>query len=174
MLDGTQIGPLINEAQRKKVQEYIRIGIEEDQADLIYGGRRILTEEFPNGNFLEPAIFVCHHDGMRIVQEEIFGPVMAILPFDSEEEVIRRANNTPFGLAAGVCTRDLQRAHRMVAQLNAGTIWINNYNLAPAELPWGGFKHSGVGAENGIAGAESWTRVKSVYVEMDEMESPYK
>jgi betaine-aldehyde dehydrogenase len=169
----TQIGPLMNEAHRKKVQEYIRIGIEDDQADLIYGGRRTLTDEFPNGNFLEPTVFVCKHDEMRIVQEEIFGPVLAILPFDTEEEVIHRANNTHFGLAAGVFTKDLQRAHRMVAQLTAGTIWINSYNLAPVELPWGGFGHSGIGSENGVAGVESWTRMKSCYVEMNEMESPY-
>ncbi len=173
MNETTQIGPMINELHRKKVQEYIRIGIEEDRAELIYGGKRALMDEFPEGNFLEPAIFINCKDTMRIVREEIFGMVMTILPFDTEEEVIARANNTNFGLSAGILTKDLQRAHRIVAQLQAGTTWINNYNLSPSELPWGGFKQSGIGSENGLAGVESWTQIKSVYVEMNEIEAPY-
>ena len=169
----TQIGPMMNRQHMEKVQEYIRVGVQDDGATLLYGGQRTLTDDYPDGNFLEPAIFVDCHDEMRIVQEEIFGMVMTVLPFDDEEEVIRRANQTSFGLSAGVFTKDLQRAHRIVAQLEAGTTWINNYNLAPAELPWGGWKHSGIGSENGMAGVESWTKMKSVYVEMGEMESPY-
>jgi betaine-aldehyde dehydrogenase len=98
---------------------------------------------------------------------------MCILPFDDEDEVLRRTNDTCFGLAAGVFTQDIQRAHRMVARLEAGTTWINNYNVAPAELPWGGFKNSGIGSENGLAGVDSWTKMKSVDVEMNQMQSPY-
>lgn len=166
----TEIGPMVSEAHMNKVQEYIRVGAEEDKARLLYGGNQINNS---GGYYLEPAIFVDCEDSMRIVQEEIFGMVMCILPFDTETEVLERANQTSFGLAAGVFTKDLQRGHRMVAHLDAGTTWINNYNLAPVELPWGGFKHSGIGSENGVAGVESWTRIKSVYVEMNEIESPY-
>jgi betaine-aldehyde dehydrogenase len=154
----------------KKVQEYIRVGQEDDRATLLYGGKRIAGTE---GYFLEPAIFSECNDEMRIVREEIFGMVMCILPFEDEDEVLRRANATCFGLAAGVFTKDLQRAHRMVACLEAGTTWINNYNVAPAELPWGGFKNSGIGSENGIGGVESWTKMKSVYVEMNPIAHPY-
>lgn len=167
----TEIGPMINENHLRKVEEYIRVGVEDDEATLAYGGRRV--SQLSDGFFIEPAIFVDCQDSMRIVQEEIFGMVLCVLPFDTEEEVLERANATTMGLSAGVFTNDLQRAHRMVAHLDAGTTWINNYNLAPVELPWGGFKHSGIGSENGVAGVESWTRIKSVYVEMNEIESSY-
>jgi acyl-CoA reductase-like NAD-dependent aldehyde dehydrogenase len=166
----TQIGPMVSKDHMAKVEEYIRIGREEDRARLLYGGKRINDKD---GYFLEPAIFSECRDDMRIVQEEIFGMVMCILPFDDEDEVLRRTNDTCFGLAAGVFTQDIQRAHRMVARLEAGTTWINNYNVAPAELPWGGFKNSGIGSENGLAGVDSWTKMKSVYVEMNQMQSPY-
>jgi len=166
----TQIGPMVSKEHMERVQEYIRVGQEDDKANLLYGGKRI---EGMDGFFLEPTIFSNCRDEMRIVQEEIFGMVLCILPFDDEEEVLRRANDTCFGLSAGVFTEDIRRGHRMVARLEAGTTWINNYNLAPVELPWGGFKHSGIGSENGLAGVESWTRLKSVYVEMNQIESPY-
>lgn len=169
MDDNTNIGPMISEAHMNKVQSYIETGVSQDKANLLYGGNRHERD----GYFLEPAIFVDCTDDMTIVKEEIFGMAMTVLPFDDETEVIRRANDTSFGLAAGVFTKDLQRAHRMVAHLEAGTVWINNYNLAPVELPWGGFKNSGIGSENGVAGVESWTKLKSVYVEMAEIESPY-
>ena len=179
--DRTDIGPMVSESHMQKVLEYIRIGEEEDRATLAYGGRRIKQSQAdgqqphldPRGFYMEPAIFTNCTDNMRIVQEEIFGMVMAVLPFDTEEEVIQRANDTNFGLSAGVFTQNLQRAYRVVAQLEAGTTWINNYNLAPVELPWGGWKHSGIGSENGIAGMESWTRMKSVYVEMNQIENPF-
>ena len=166
----TEIGPMVSEEHMKKVEDYIRVGQEEDMARLLYGGKRINGMD---GYFLEPAIFSECRDDMRIVQEEIFGMVMCILPFDNEDEVLRRANDSSFGLSAGVFTQDIRRAHWMVAHLDAGTTWINNYNLSPSELPWGGFKRSGIGSENGIAGVESWTRLKSVYVEMNRIETPY-
>ncbi len=101
---------------------------------------------------------------MAIVREEIFGPVMAVLEFEDEEEVIARANATEFGLAAGVFTNDLTRAHRVIARLQAGTCWINHYNVTPIELPFGGVKLSGLGRENGRAAIEHYTQLKSVYV----------
>ena len=110
---------------------------------------------------------------MTIVQEEIFGPVMSILRFTEEEEVIRRANATTFGLAAGVFTTHLARGHRVVAALEAGTCFINNFNLTPIELPFGGMKNSGLGRENSPAALESYTQLKSVYVELGDVDSPY-
>ena len=112
-------------------------------------------------------------DDMSIITEEIFGPVLAVLSFDTEDEVLARANATPYGLAAGVFTRDLSRGHRMAAALQAGTVWINNYNLTPIEMPFGGVKQSGVGRENSMAAFEHYTQRKAVYVETGDVEAPY-
>ncbi len=109
-----------------------------------------------------------------IVKEEIFGPVMTILPFKTEEEVIRKANNTIYGLAAGVFTNDLQRAHRIVNQLEAGMCWVNNYNVNPVEVPFGPYKQSGMGRENGLATIDAYTQLKTVYIEMNKIDSPYR
>ena len=109
----------------------------------------------------------------RIAREEIFGPVMSVLSFENEDEVVARANDTEFGLAAGVFTRDLPRAHRVIAELQAGTCWINAYNLTPIEMPFGGVKNSGIGRENGHAAIEHYTQMKAVYVEMGNVDSPY-
>jgi betaine-aldehyde dehydrogenase len=108
-----------------------------------------------------------------IVREEIFGPVMSVLEFEDEQEVIERANATEFGLAAGVFTNDLTRGHRVIARLQAGTCWINHYNVTPIELPFGGVKMSGLGRENGRAALEHYTQLKSVYVAMGDVEAPY-
>lgn len=170
----TDIGPMIHEKHMKHVQSYIAKGLEQGATLMEGGGERVApTDALTNGYFLTPAIFVDCTDDMAIVQDEIFGMVMSVLPFDSEDEVLARANATEFGLSAGVFTKDLQRAHRMVANLQVGTSWINNYNLAPVETPWGGYKKSGLGRENGLAGIESWTQLKSVYVEMNSVWCPY-
>jgi len=168
------IGPMAHEDQYNKVLRYIDVGIKEG-ATLLCGGTRVdnLPDNLKDGYFLSPAIFTNCTDDMTIVKEEIFGMVMTILPFSTEDEVLHRANNTDFGLAAGVFTRDIQRGHRMVQQLQAGVTWINNYNLAPVSLPWGGYKQSGIGRENGVGGVESWTQLKSVYVEMGNVECDY-
>jgi len=110
---------------------------------------------------------------MRIAREEIFGPVMSVLAFSDEDEVIARANDTEFGLSAGVFTRDLPRAHRVIAELQAGTCWINHYNLSPAEIPFGGVKQSGIGRENSLAALQHYSQLKSVYVETGDVVSPY-
>ncbi|CAI5742528.1 unnamed protein product [Hyaloperonospora brassicae] len=170
----TDIGPMIHAKHMELVQSYIAKGVAEGATLLEGGGKRIVpSEQTKEGFFLTPAIFVDCSDDMTIVREEIFGMVMCILPFDTEEEVLARANDTSFGLSAGVFTKDITRAHRMIDELQAGTTWINNYNLAPVETPWGGYKKSGVGRENGLAGVESWTQLKSVYVEMNGVDCPY-
>ncbi|NGO54907.1 aldehyde dehydrogenase family protein, partial [Allomesorhizobium camelthorni] len=168
----TQMGPLINKSQHDKVTSYISIGKAEGAA-LHCGGGVPSLQGFEGGFFIEPTIFTNVRDEMRIAREEIFGPVMSVLSFDGEDEVVVRANDTEFGLSAGVFTRDLPRAHRVIAELQAGTCWINNYNLAPVEIPFGGYKQSGVGRENALAALGHYSQVKSVYVEMGDVGSPY-
>jgi betaine-aldehyde dehydrogenase len=168
----TQMGPLINKAQHEKVTGYIEIGKAEG-ATLHYGGGVPQLQGFEGGFFVEPTIFTGVTDGMRIAREEIFGPVMSVLSFADEAEAIERANDTEFGLSAGVFTKDLPRAHRVIAEIKAGSCWINHYNLAPAELPFGGFKQSGVGRENSLAALAHYSQLKSVYVETGDVDSPY-
>ncbi len=166
------VGALINPAHLEKVLGYIEKGKEEG-AVLAYGGNRVEIPGMEQGSFLEPTIFTSCSDAMTIVRDEIFGPVMSVLKFDTEDEVVRRANDTELGLAAGVFTQDLQRGHRVVAALEAGTCWINNYNITPVEMPFGGYKQSGIGRENGTAAIEHYTQLKSIYVEMDKVDAPY-
>jgi betaine-aldehyde dehydrogenase len=166
------VGALISEAHMQRVLDYIERG-RADGAQLLVGGERVTTGDLANGFFVTPAVFDGCHDDMTIVREEIFGPVMSVLEFDDEAEVIERANATEFGLAAGVFTNDLTRAHRVIASLQAGTCWINHYNITPVELPFGGVKMSGLGRENGRVAIDHYTQLKSVYVAMGDVESPY-
>ncbi|MCE5971890.1 betaine-aldehyde dehydrogenase [Sinirhodobacter sp. WL0062] len=166
--EGTQFGPVISAAQHEKVMGYIETAKAEG-ARLVSGGA--------SGNegplFVQPTVFADVTDDMTIAREEIFGPVMSVLDFETEDEVIARANGTEFGLAAGVFTADLARGHRVIAQLEAGTCWINAYNLTPVEMPFGAVKASGLGRENSRAAVEHYTQVKAVYVGMGPVESPY-
>ncbi|SDF16009.1 betaine-aldehyde dehydrogenase [Rhodobacter capsulatus] len=166
--EATQFGPLVSAAQHAKVLGYIATAKAEG-ARLVCGGQA--------GNegalFVQPTVFADVTDTMTLAREEVFGPVMAVLDFETEEEVIARANGTDFGLAAGVFTADLARGHRVIAQLQAGTCWINAYNLTPVEMPFGAVKASGVGRENSKAAIEHYTQVKAVYVGMGPVESPY-
>ncbi|WP_075214901.1 betaine-aldehyde dehydrogenase [Mongoliimonas terrestris] len=168
----THLGPLVSHVHREKVLSYLEIGKAEG-ARLLVGGGVPKLQGFEAGAWVEPTVFADVTDTMRIAREEIFGPVMAVLDFDTEDEVIARANDTPFGLAAGVFTADLTRAHRVIAALKAGTTWINTYNLTPVEMPFGGMKQSGLGRENGRAALDAYTQVKSVYVAMGDVEAPY-
>ena len=165
---GTQFGPLVSAAQRAKVLGYIARA-KADGARLVAGGGP--------GNagplFVQPTVFAEVSDGMEIAREEVFGPVMAVLDFATEAEVVARANSSPYGLAAGVFTADMARAHRVIGALQAGTTWINAYNLTPVEAPFGGMKGSGIGRENGHAAVEHYSRVKSVYVGLGPVEAPY-
>jgi betaine-aldehyde dehydrogenase len=168
----TQVGSLISQAHMEKVLAYIARGRAEG-ARIVVGGHRVTTADLSNGFFVAPTVFDGCHDDMAIVREEIFGPVMSVLEFADEEEVIARANATEFGLAAGVFTNDLTRAHRVIAKLQAGTCWINHYNITPIELPFGGVKMSGLGRENGRAAIEHYSQLKSVYVAMGDVDAPY-
>jgi betaine-aldehyde dehydrogenase len=170
--EAVHLGPLVTEEHRGKVMSYLQLGRSEG-ARLMTGGGIPNIQGFEGGAFIEPTVFADVTDDMRIAREEIFGPVMCVLDFDGEDEVVARANDTQFGLAAGVFTRDIQRAHRVIARLKAGTTWINTYNLTPIEMPFGGYKQSGLGRENGRAALEAYTQVKSVYVEMGDVEAPY-
>ncbi|WP_176057047.1 betaine-aldehyde dehydrogenase [Paraburkholderia sp. BCC1876] len=161
----TNFGPLVSAAQLQKVLGYIESGVQEG-ARLIAGGKRLTDGHFANGQYVEPTVFADCRDGMRIVREEIFGPVMSLLVFDDEDEAVSRANHTAYGLAAGVVTENLARAHRVIHRLEAGICWINTWGESPAEMPVGGYKQSGVGRENGITTLEHYTRIKSVQVEL--------
>ena len=168
----TNIGPLVSRQQFDKVMHYMQLG-EREGARLVCGGGAATVDSFPDGYFVQPTVFADVTDDMRIAREEIFGPVMSVLDFSDEDEVIARANDTEFGLAAGVFTRDIQRAHRVIDQLQAGTCWINAYNLTPIEMPFGGYKKSGIGRENGHAAIEYYSQIKSVYVEMGGVEAAF-
>ncbi|MCM2291823.1 betaine-aldehyde dehydrogenase [Allorhizobium sp. BGMRC 0089] len=169
--EATQMGPLVSFAQREKVLSYMEKGKAEG-ARLITGGG-IPNTVSGQGAFVQPTVFADVTDDMTIAREEIFGPVMCVLDFDDETDVIARANATEFGLAGGVFTADLTRAHRVVDQLEAGTLWINTYNLCPVEMPFGGSKQSGFGRENSLAALEHYSELKTVYVGMGACEAPY-
>jgi betaine-aldehyde dehydrogenase len=169
---GTQVGALISEEHMRKVLGFIERG-QAEGARIAVGGHRVADGALARGFFVAPTVFEACSDQMTIVRDEIFGPVMAVLPFDEEDEVVRRANDTPYGLAAGIFTRDLARGHRVIARLQAGTCWINHYNVTPIELPFGGMKQSGLGRENGKAAIEHYSQLKSVYVNLGPVEAPY-
>ena len=164
----TSFGPLVSARQMEIVQGYVARGVDEG-ATLVCGGERLDRPGF----WITPVIFDDVTDDMAIAREEIFGPVLSVLAFDEEDEVIARANATEFGLSAGVFTNDLRRAHRVIAQLEAGTCFINSYNDAPVEAPFGGVKNSGVGRENSKAAIEHYSQLKTVYVRMGPVEAPF-
>ena len=164
----TNFGPMVSGNQRAIVQGYIEKGKAEG-ARLVCGGATPDREGF----FIEPTVFADVTDDMTIAREEIFGPVLSVLDFDTEEEAIRRANDTEFGLAASVFTTDLTRAHRVSAAFEAGTCYINTHNLAPVEAPFGGSKMSGVGRENSKLAVDHYSEMKTVYVSMNDVESPF-
>ena len=170
--EATNIGPLVSRQQFDKVMHYMQLG-EREGARLVCGGGAATVDSFPDGYFVQPTVFADVTDDMSIAREEIFGPVMSVLDFSDEDEVIARANDTEFGLAAGVFTKDIQRAHRVIDRLQAGTCWINAYNLTPIEMPFGGYKKSGIGRENGHAAIEYYSQIKSVYVEMGGVEAAF-
>lgn len=170
MDEATQHGPIISPRQAASIRAAIRSAVAAG-ARLVCGGEHYAGDS--DGPFIPPTVFVADSDDLDIVREEIFGPVMTVLPFATEAEAIARANASPYGLAAGVFTADLARGHRVVAALHAGTTWINAYNLTPVEMPFGGSRLSGIGRENGLAAVEAYTQLKSVYVGMEPVDAPY-
>lgn len=167
----TNFGPLSSKVHQQKVLSYIRHGIETDKARVLYGGKTSagavsVPEVLKDGYWVQPTVFTDCTDDMKIVQEEIFGPVMCILTYDTIEEAVQRANTTELGLAAGVFGKDINQCHQVVAQLQAGITWINTWGESPAEMAVGGWKSSGLGVENGRKGLEAWVRNKSTLVEM--------
>ncbi len=168
----TQMGSLISSKHFDKVMGYINQA-KATSARLICGGNKHETDETKQGFFVEPTIFADCEDDMPNVRDEIFGPVMSVLKFDEEHEVIARSNNTNFGLAAGVFTQDINRAHRVINQLQAGICWINSWGDSPAEMPVGGYKQSGIGRENGPETLKQYSQVKSVFIRLDKVDSPY-
>ena len=168
----TNFGALISSKHQQLVLDYIDKGIAEG-ATLSHGGKAAKPASAPGGYFVEPTIFTDCTDDMTICREEIFGPVMSVLTFADEEEVIDRANNTDTGLAAGVFTSDIRRAHRVIHRIQAGICWINSYGASPAEMPVGGYKLSGVGRENGRVTLDHYTQLKAVYVGMEDIDSPF-
>ena len=158
-------GPLVSQAHMNNVLKYIATGNAEG-AKLLIGGERITSEGFASGAYVRPTVFTDCTDEMTIVKEEIFGPVMSILAYDDEAEVIRRANDSDYGLAAGLITENINLAHRVIHQLEAGICWINTWGESPAEMPVGGYKQSGIGRENGMVTLQNYTRIKSIQVEL--------
>ncbi len=164
---GVKMGPLVSKAQYEKVLNYIEIGKKEG-AKLLCGGTRSEDPNLKNGFFIMPTIFDDVTPSMRIAKEEIFGPVLSVLTFDTEEEAIRLANDTEYGLAAGVWTQNITKAMRVVKQIRAGITWVNTYHPTFNELPWGGYKQSGNGRELGLYGIEEYLETKQVNINLDE------
>jgi aldehyde dehydrogenase (NAD+) len=168
----TDMGPMAFKDQLDKVLHYISIGTDEG-AHIATGGHQ--PSHLGKGLFVEPTIFLDVRNDMKIAQDEIFGPVLAVIPFSDEDEAVRIANDSHQGLAAGVWTRDLQRAHRMVQRLQAGTVWVNSYRVVNYDVPFGGYKQSGYGRENGLEGLREYLHTKSVWIELTgETRDPFK
>jgi len=168
----TQMGPLITPEHHASVLAHIARA-KADGATLLTGGGVPKDSALAGKAFVQPTVFRTENDDLPLCCQEIFGPVMTVLPFRDEAEVLARANRLPVGLAGGVMTRDMTRAHRVAARLEAGVVWINTYNITPVEMPFGGIKLSGMGRENGRAALDHVTRIKSVYVDPGHVEAPY-
>lgn len=164
--EGTEMGPLVSKAHMEKVLSYIEIGKQEG-ATLACGGERLTDGELANGNFVAPTIFTNTTPDMRIVKEEIFGPVLVVQTFKDEADAIKIANDTVYGLAGGVFTSDGAKAQRVIRKLRAGITWINSYHPTYNEAPWGGYKQSGIGRELGTFGFEEYTEVKQININLN-------
>jgi acyl-CoA reductase-like NAD-dependent aldehyde dehydrogenase len=170
---GTQMGPVATRAQLEKDESMVTRAVAEG-AEIVYGGRRANPQSLPNGFFFSPTILTNVAPTSHIAQNEVFGPVLSVLPFEDEEEAVAIANGTPFGLAAGVWTLDIRRAHRVACRLQAGTVWVNMYRAMAFNSPFGGYKASGAGRQNGIEAIDQYLQTKSVWCELsDEVQDPF-
>ena len=168
-----QMGPLVSKQQLEKVVSYLEQASASDDVDIRCGGEVLATGDLNGGYFVSPAVVVATSDDHAVVTEEVFGPLMTILKFTDESEVIDRANATRLGLAAAVFSQDFSRAHRVANKLQAGIVWINEYNITPAEIPFGGYKESGIGRENGLQTIEHFTQTKTIYANLGKVEPTY-
>ena len=163
--EGTYQGPLVSKAQHDRVLDYIKIG-QDEGANLASGGKACNPTSSGKGYFVEPTVFTNVSPEMRVFREEIFGPVVVIVPFGTEEEAIQLANDTTYGLGSAIFTRDLERAHRVASEIESGMVWVNSSQDCDARVPFGGVKQSGIGRELGEAGLEAYSQVKAVHVNM--------
>ncbi|MGF7033082.1 aldehyde dehydrogenase (NAD+) [Paenibacillus mucilaginosus] len=159
--EGTEIGPLVSAEQQNRVLRYIEQG-QSEGAELVYGG----SNPYGAGYFVEPTVFADVRDEMTIAREEIFGPVVAAMPYEDLDDVLARANATDYGLAAGLWTENIKNAHYAASRLKAGTVWVNCYNVFDAASPFGGYKQSGIGREMGSYALDNYTEVKSVWIQL--------
>ncbi|MER8756481.1 aldehyde dehydrogenase family protein [Mesorhizobium sp. M0976] len=162
----TEIGPLVSEKQLQRVTGYLEAGTAEG-AKLVTGGERLTEGALAAGNFVAPTVFAGVSDDMKIAREEIFGPVISALPFDTLDEAVERANNTPYGLAAGVFTQNLATAHRLSQKIRAGSVWVNTYHAIDPAVPFGGYKMSGYGREGGAEHLDEYLNTKGVFIKID-------
>jgi betaine-aldehyde dehydrogenase len=168
----TQMGPVVSREHYQRVLQYLAAA-KKSGARHVCGGDAITEGALADGYYLTPSVFASCRDDMEFVREEVFGPLMSVLSFDSEDDVMSRANDTPYGLAAAVFTSDLARAHRTANALQAGIVWINDYNVTPPEVPFGGYKQSGIGRENGMQAIEHYTQVKTIYTNLGDVPKTY-
>ena len=168
-----QMGPLVSKQQLEKVASYLEQASASADVDIRCGGDVLATDDLNGGYFVSPAVVVATSDDHAVVTQEVFGPLMTILKFTDETEVIDRANATRLGLAAAVFSQDFSRAHRVANKLQAGIVWINEYNITPAEIPFGGYKESGIGRENGLQTIEHFTQTKTIYANLGKVEPTY-
>ncbi|RWP49883.1 aldehyde dehydrogenase [Mesorhizobium sp.] len=162
----TEIGPLVSEKQLLRVTGYLEAGTAEG-ATLVTGGTRLVEGSLAAGNFVAPTVFAGVSDDMKIAREEIFGPVISALPFDTLDEAIERANNTPYGLAAGVFTQNVATAHQLARKIRAGSVWVNTYHAIDPAVPFGGYKMSGYGREGGAEHLDEYLNTKGVFIKID-------
>ncbi|SNT02697.1 Acyl-CoA reductase [Noviherbaspirillum humi] len=163
-----QLGPVVSARQQQRVLNYVRIGLEEDKARLVAGGKAPADPSLKNGFFVEPTVFADVTPDMRIFQEEVFGPFVSVSKFSTEAQALAMANDSPFGLAGAVRTKDVTRAHRVAARLKCGIVWINDHHRLDPASPWGGIKDSGIGRECGTESFDQHFETKSVMVRMDD------
>ena len=168
----TQMGPLVSREHFDKVLGYMEQAKASDARHLC-GGDVATDAGDENGYYVTPAVFASCGDDLAFVREEVFGPLMSVLPFESEDEVVARANDTDFGLSGAVFTKDISRAHRVANRIQAGIVWINDYNVTPPQVPFGGYKQSGIGRENGLQAIEHYTQLKTIYTNLGDVPKTY-